>query len=79
MIADAIGAARKIERPRNHAIRMRALRAIAWLALPGAAGRWFDMAGFEHEALVERLPLEHWIERGRELVESDRRLREAVT
>ncbi len=79
MIADAIGAARKIERPRNHAIRMRALRAIAWLAVPAAAGRWFDMAGLEHEALVEHLPLQHWIERGRELLESDRRLREAVT
>jgi len=56
-----------------------ALRAIAWLARPEAADLWFDMAGFEYEALVERLPLDRWIARGRELLASDAHLREAVT
>ena len=40
---------------------------------------WFDMAGLEYKALVERLPLERWIARGRDLLASDARLREAVT
>lgn len=57
---------------------MRALKAIAWLARPEASDLWFDAAGFEHKALVERLPLDRWIARGRELLASDARLREAV-
>jgi len=60
-------------------MRVGALRAIAWLARPEAADLWFDMAGFEYEALVERLPLDRWIARGRKLLASDARLREAVT
>jgi hypothetical protein len=79
LIAHAIKTARKIERPNNHAIRVRALSAIAWLARPEAADPWFDMAGFEYKAAVERLPLDRWIARGRELLASDPHLREAVT
>jgi len=79
LIAHAIKSARKIERPNSHEIRVSALRAIAWLARPEAADLWFDMAGFEYEALVERLPLDRWIARGRELLASDPHLREAVT
>jgi hypothetical protein len=37
------------------------------------------MAGFEYKALVERLPLDRWIARGRDLLASDAGLREAVT
>jgi hypothetical protein len=79
LIAHAIETARKIERPNNHEIRVRALRAIAWLARPEAADPWFDVAGFEYKAAVERLPLDRWIARGRELLASDPHLREAVT
>jgi hypothetical protein len=79
LIAHAIKTARKIERPNNHAIRVRALSAIAWLARPEAADPWFDMAGFEYKAAAERLPLDRWIARGRELLASDAHLREAVT
>jgi len=79
LIASAIKAARKIEQPSNHETQLSALKAIAWLARPGAGDQWFDMAGFEHTALVEHLPLDRWIARGRELLASDAHLREAVT
>jgi hypothetical protein len=59
-------------------MRVSALRAIAWLASPGVADQWFDLAGFEYNALVERLPLERWIKRGHELLTSDADLRKAV-
>ena len=78
LIASAIHAARKIERPHTHQIHVSALRAIAWLASPAASNRWFDMAGFEYAALVDRLPLERWISQGRELVLSDAALRNAM-
>ncbi|NIR43844.1 MAG: hypothetical protein GWN99_05835 [Gemmatimonadetes bacterium] len=79
LIASAIKTARKIEQPSSHETQVSALRAIAWLAQPGPADQWFDMAGFEHEALVEHLPLERWVERGRELLSSDPQLKKAVT
>ena len=79
LIASVIKAARKIEQPSNHETQLSALKAIAWLARPGAGDQWFDMAGFEHTALVEHLPLDRWIARGRELLASDAHLREAVT
>jgi hypothetical protein len=79
LIASVIKAARKIEQPSNHETQLSALKAIAWLARPGAGDQWFDMAGFEHAALVEHLSLDRWIARGRELLASDAHLREAVT
>ena len=79
LVAHAIKTARRIECPNNQEVRASALKAIAWLARPEAADLWFDMAGFEYEALVEHLPLDHWIARGRDLLASDARLREAVT
>ncbi|UCC74061.1 MAG: hypothetical protein JSV86_05740 [Gemmatimonadota bacterium] len=79
LIAHAIKTARRIECPNNQEGRVSALRAIAWLARPEAADLWFDMAGFEYKALVERLPLDRWIARGCDLLASDARLREAVT
>lgn len=79
LIASAIKAARKIEQPNNRQTQVSALKAIAWLARPGAADQWFDMAGFEHEALVERLPLERWVKRGHELLTSDPQLKNATT
>jgi hypothetical protein len=79
LIAHAIKTARRIESPNNQEARVSALRAIEWLARPESADLWFDMAGFEYDALVERLPLERWIARGRDLLASDARLREAVT
>ncbi len=41
LIASAIKAARKIEQPCSHDAQVSALRAIAWLAWPGAGDRWF--------------------------------------
>jgi hypothetical protein len=79
LIASAIKAARKIEQPNNHEAHLSALKAIEWLARPGAADQWFDMAGFDYEALVERLPLSRWVKRGRELVTADGQLKKAVT
>ncbi len=79
MIAHAIKTARTIECPNTQEVRVSALRAIAWLARPEDADVWFEMAGFEYKALVERLPLDSWIARGRDLLASDARLREAVT
>ncbi|UCC83654.1 MAG: hypothetical protein JSW46_01600 [Gemmatimonadota bacterium] len=79
VIAHAINTARKVERPSTHEMRVSALRAIAWLASPGVAGQWFDLAGFEYKALVERLPLELWIKRGHELLTGDAGLRKAVS
>ncbi len=79
LIASAIKAARKIEQPSGHEAHVAALRAIEWLARPGAADQWFDMAGFDYEALVERLPLGRWVKRGRELVTADGQLKKAVT
>ncbi|KPK79475.1 MAG: hypothetical protein AMS25_12555 [Gemmatimonas sp. SM23_52] len=79
LIANAIKTARKVERPTTRETRVSALKAIAWLASPGLARQWFDLAGFEYNALVDRLPLEHWVERGHELLTSDADLRKAVT
>lgn len=79
LIASAIKAARKIEQPSNHETQLSALKAIAWLARPGTGDQWFDMAGFEHAALVERLPLERWVKRGRELLTINPRLKSAIT
>ncbi len=79
LIASAITAARKIEGPGTHATHVSALKAIAWLTHPGDADQWFDMAGFEHQALTERLPLERWIELGREALEAMPELRRAIT
>jgi len=79
LIASAIKAARKIEQAGNHEAHLSALRAIEWLARPGAADQWFEMAGFDYEALVERLPLTRWVKRGRELVAADGQLKKAVT
>ncbi len=79
LIAHAIKTARNVERSSTHEMRVSSLRAIAWLASPGVADQWFEMAGFEYKALVERLPLERWIRRGHELLKSDADLRKAVT
>ncbi len=78
MVVHAIKTARRIECPNNQEVHASALRAIAWLARPETADLWFDMAGFEYKALVEHLPLDRWIARGRDLLASDARLREAV-
>ena len=79
LVGSAITAARKIEEPGTYDTRVSALKAIAWLAYPGDAGQWFDMAGFEYEALVERLPLERWVELGRAAVKAAPELKRAVT
>ena len=79
LIAQAIKTARNVERPSTHEMHVSALRAIAWLASPGVSDQWFDFAGFEYQALVERLPLERWIQRGHELLTSDAHLRRAVS
>ena len=79
LIASAIKAARKIEQPCSHATQVSALKAIAWLAWPGAGDQWYEMAGFEQVALLERLPLERWVKRGRELVTTNPQLKKAVT
>jgi len=79
LIANAIKTARRIEYPNSQEVRVSSLRAIAWLARPEAASLWFDMAGFEYKALVERLPLDRWIAHGHDLLANDARLREAVT
>ncbi len=78
LIASAIKAARKIEQPCSHDTQVSALKAIAWLAWPGSGDQWFEMAGFEQVALVERLPLERWIKRGRELVSTNPQLKKAI-
>lgn len=78
LIGSAIVAARKLEHP-DRAVQASALKAIAWLALPGGGDQWFDMAGLEHAALIERLPIELWVERGREMVAADPELKKAVT
>lgn len=77
LIANAIAAARKLEHP-DRTVQATALRAIAWLASPGAADPWVAMAGLDQGALVERFPLERWVKRGRELVAADPELRKAV-
>jgi len=79
LIANAIKAARKIEQVSNHETRVSALKAIAWLSRPGAADQWFEMAGFEHEALAERLPLERWVKLAREHLATDPQLKHAMT
>ncbi len=79
LIASAIKAARKIEQPCSHETQVSALRAIAWLAWPGAGDQWFDMAGFERVALLERLPLDRWVKRGRELLTTNPQLKKAIT
>lgn len=79
LIASTIKAARKIERPCSHDTQVRALNAVAWLAWPGAGDQWFDMAGFEQVALLERLPLDRWVERGRELLRTNPQLKKAMT
>lgn len=79
LIVSAIKAARKIEQPCSHDTQVSALRAIAWLAWPGAGDRWFDMAGFEQVALLERLPLDRWVKRGRELLTTNPQLKKAMT
>lgn len=79
LIAHAIKSARKVDQPVTHETRVSALRAIAWLATPGVVEQWFDLAGFEYQALVERLPLERWIERGHELLAEDAHLRRALS
>jgi hypothetical protein len=79
LIAHAIKTARRIECPNNQEVRVSALRAIARLARPEAAGLWFDMAGFEYKVLIERLPLDRRIARARDLLASDAGLGEAVT
>jgi hypothetical protein len=79
LIASAIKSAGKIEQPNSQEVQIRALKAIAWLARPGTTHQWFDMAGFDHEALVERLPLERWVKRGQELLSSDPQLKKAIT
>ncbi len=79
LIANAIKAARKIEQPSSYETRVSALKAIAWLARPGAADQWFDMAGFDYAALVGRLPLERWVKLGHELLTTDPQLKSAVT
>jgi hypothetical protein len=78
LIVSAIKAARKIEQPCSHDTQVSALRAIEWLARPGAGNQWFDMAGFEQVALLERLPLDRWVKRGRELLTSDPQLKKAM-
>ncbi len=79
LIANAIKSARKIEQPCSHDTQVSALRAIAWLAWPGAGNQWFDMAGFEQVALLERLPLESWVKQGRELLTRNPQLKKAMT
>lgn len=79
LVASAIRAARKIEEPGTDATSVSALKAIAWLMRPGAADQWFDMAGFDYEALAQRLPLERWVELGREALKDAPELRRAVT
>jgi hypothetical protein len=79
LIANAIKAARKIEQPCSYETQVSALRAIAWLAWPGAGDQWFEMAGFEQVAIVERLPMERWVKRGRELMALNPQLRKAIT
>ena len=79
LIASAIKAARKIEQPCSHETQVSALRAIAWLAWPGAGDQWFDMAGFEQVAVMERLPLDRWVKRGRELLRTSPQLKKAMT
>ncbi len=79
LIASAIKAARKIEQPCSHDTQVSALRAIAWLAWPGAGDQWFDMAGFERVALLERLPLDRWVKQGRELLTTNPQLKKAMT
>lgn len=79
LIAHAIKSARRVDQPTTHEIRVSALRAIEWLASPRLAHQWFDLAGFEYEALVGRLPLRHWIERGNELLSDDADLQKAVS
>lgn len=78
LIGSAIVAARKLEHP-DRSVKTSALKAIAWLALPGTGDQWFEMAGVEHSALIEHLPIELWIERGREMVAADPELRRAIT
>jgi hypothetical protein len=78
LIASAINAARKIEQPCSHDTQVSALRAIAWLAWPGAGEQWFDMAGFEQVALLERLPLDLWVKRGRELLVTNPQLMKSM-
>ena len=79
LVAHAIKAARKIERPGTDETRVSALKAIAWLTRPDAAYQWFDMAGFDYEALAQRLPLERWVELGNEALKAAPELRRAVT
>jgi len=79
LIANAIKTARKIEQGSDHETRVSALKAIAWLSRPGAADQWFEMAGFEHDALTERLPLERWVKLGREQLATDPQLKHAMT
>ena len=79
LVASAIKAARKIEGPGTRETYVAAMTAIAWLARPAASNEWFEMAGFEHDALVGRLPLDRWVERGRALMLSDPDLLRALT
>ena len=81
LIASAITAARKIEQPCSHDTQVSALRAIAWLAWPGPApgDQWFDVAGFEQVAILERLPLDRRVDRGHELLTTNPQLKKAMT
>lgn len=79
LIASAIKAAQKIEQPCSHDTQVSALKAIAWLAWPGPDDQWFEVAGFEQVALLEHLPLDRWVKRGRELLTTNPQLKKAMT